>query len=831
MAKKTPEPKTTGKNRRKATLWVVGSNGRQRFLRGIITHDLMQHGFEFEEAFAIARALRERLADHKEVKTQEIRALVHEHVEKVYGARSAARLVGKTVQPLTEFEVIYHGQIQPFSRGLLARSLIASGLDLDRAYRRVLDLESELRARGQQRISSEEIAQRVDELLARSEGMEAAHRYRLLRRIHRLSKPIVVYVGGASGTGKSTLALELAALLRIYRVTATDTVRQVMRSLFSPEILPAIHRSSFQTAVRPSGLDELEADQLDPTQPVITAFSEQAARIAVGVRAVVERAIAENMSILVEGVHLAAPMVPFPDLDDRAYQVSLVLATPNLEIHRSRFSTRGRMGSRRAERYLENFKAIRIIHDYLVEQAEAEDLAVVDTSFGEVTQRALRQITRSLQKTLPELEAPQIALEGLTPTLVVFIDGMADNEIPALGGKTPLAAATKPTLDRLAREGSCGLTDSIAPGVVPDTAAGTLALFGQEPLGLKRGPIEAAGAGIELLPSDIALRANLATLDADGKIVDRRAGRIRQESLILAKAIDELELPGVAGQIEILVRPATEHRLAIVLRGSSLSDQIRGSDPGEAAPAGTLPLRPAALDPENDDSAFTAKVLEVFEMRAREILATHPVNIERVRQGLMPANAILTRGAGRLERLTPLEVNGRRLSVTCIAGERTILGLASLVGAQTEQTETMTGSLDTDLNQKFAAAERALNDNQLVVVHVKGADIAAHDRKPEQKQRFIEKVDRALGGLLERRSGRPFRVVVASDHATLSDRGVHGDAPSPILIWGPGITADAVESFDEKSVARGALGRFVLRLLLRRLFPLGPAASIVAGRP
>ena len=133
----------------------------------------------------------------------------------------------------------------------------------------------------------------------------------MVRRIGRLPRPLVIYLAGTAGTGKSTLALELAPLLRIYRINATDTIRQVMRMVFSPAILPGLHRSSFEARGEGQRLDWGEAHG-----GVLSSFEEQAIRVCVGVRAVVERALVENMSIIVEGAHLIPPLVPFADLED-----------------------------------------------------------------------------------------------------------------------------------------------------------------------------------------------------------------------------------------------------------------------------------------------------------------------------------------------------------------------------------------------------------------------------------------------------------------------------------------------------------------------------------
>lgn len=812
------------KARRKPPLIVVGSRGRrQRFLRGMITHDLVQRGLDFDTSYAVARALRDRLAGREEVTTAEIRNLIRAELEERFAGRLPAHLKSP-VRPVPERWVSVGGQRQPFSRGLLATSIHAAGLDLDRAYRLVTELEAELRREGVGELASQELARRTAELIERFEGAEVGRRYRLVRRLHRLPRPLVIYVGGASGTGKSTLSLELAPLLRIYRVSSTDTIRQVMRMVFSPQILPGLHTSSFEIASASSALatDELPglSEEADFSRRLLASFEEQSIRVGVGVRAVVERAIAENMSILVEGVHLYPPLVPFGDLEGAIYQVPLMLVTPDVELHRSRFLGRARLGGRLAERYLENFNSIRSIHDFLIHQAETHDVPLVDTSYDEPPlARTLRLITGVLQSRLPALGEAQEMSVPQVPTLLLVIDGLADRPVRALGGRTPLQAARTPTLDRLAREGQSGLADPVAPGVVPDTAGGTLAVFGQSPLAMKRGPVEALGAGLELDAGDLALRANLATFDERGWVVDRRAGRIREEAAELARALDRLVLPGgLAEGVEVRVRAATEHRLALVLRGEGLSSAIYGSDPGDGAEPGPA-LVPRPVDPKDERAIHTARLLAVFEQEARRVLAAHPINRRRVARGLPAANGVLTRGAGRVHRLLPLEASGVPLRLVCLSGDHTVLGLASWLGAETLTRPGWTANLDTDLKDKFDAAAAALERADLVVLHLKGADIAAHDRRPDLKVAFLERLDRRLGKLLEKQKPLP-RVVVASDHATLSESGQHAADPLPVVIWGEGVAADRVQSFDETAASAGALQRFPLQMLLNRLFPL-----------
>ena len=152
-----------------------------------------------------------------------------------------------------------------------------------------------------------------------------------------------------------------------------------------------------------------------------------------------------------------------------------------------------------------------------------------------------------------------------------------------------------------------------------------------------------------------------------------------------------------------------------------------------------------------------------------------------------------------------------------MAGDRTILGLARWIGAELVTTEGMTANLDSALDEKFTRTAEALGDADLVVLHLKGADIAAHDQRADLKVAYIERVDRLLGELLEHYEG-PLRIAVASDHATLSETGQHGVDPVPVLLWGEGVEADDVDRFDELAAVRGALGRFPLQMLLHRLF-------------
>ncbi len=427
--------------------------------------------------------------------------------------------------------------------------------------------------------------------------------------------------------------------------------------------------------------------------------------------------------------------------------------------------------------------------------------------------RALRLLTGRLEKQLPWL-ARSGTTESGPPALLLFIDGLSDHPLRALGGRTPLGAADTPALDRLAREGRTGLADPVAPRVVPDTASGTHALVGQTPMAMRRGPVEALGAGLDIDPRDVALRANFATVNDRGVIIDRRAGRIREEAKELARALDRLALPGET-DVVVRVMPGTEHRLAVVFSGPGLSASIAGSDPGEAAPPGP-PLVPRPLDPSDEAAARTARLLAIFEQEAQRVLRDHTANADRIARGLPPANSVLTRGPGHASRLMPVEPGGVPISVACVSGDRTVLGIARLIGAATHTSPAMTANLDTDLGAKFTAAARLLRRHQLVVLHAKGADIDAHDGRAEAYVVFIERIDRELARFLDRWKG-PLRIAVAADHGTHADTGQQSADAVPILIWGTGFSPDDVDRFDELSVGAGGLQRFPLQLLVERL--------------
>src|SRR2546427_9321709 len=209
--------------------------------------------------------------------------------------------------------------------------------------------------------------------------------------------------------------------------------------------------------------------------------------------------------------------------------------------------------------------------------------------------------------------------------LLVVLDGLGDRPIKGLGNKTPLQAAAREFLDWFAANGASGLVDPIAPGVCPGSDTSHLALLGYDPEAVYtgRGPFEAAGVGIDIKPGDVAFRCNFATVDLGWRIMDRRAGRIREGTDRLAASLDGMEIDDVT----VLFRAGTEHRAALVLRGPGLSPEVSDTDPHDEG-ARVLSAKATASDGES-----TARAVNEFMEESHKILRAHPVNVAREKAG------------------------------------------------------------------------------------------------------------------------------------------------------------------------------------------------------
>lgn len=381
--------------------------------------------------------------------------------------------------------------------------------------------------------------------------------------------------------------------------------------------------------------------------------------------------------------------------------------------------------------------------------------------------------------------------------LLMIFDGLGDRPVTELGHKTPLEAANKPTLDWFAQNGISGLLDPIAPGVRPGSDTSHLALLGYDPFEVYtgRGPFEAAGVGIEVATGDIAFRGNFVTVDEDRTVVDRRAGRIREGTDELAKALDGMKL----GRVKVLFRAGTDHRAALVLRGKGLSPKVTDTDPHEEG------LAVLEAEPLESKAKATAKAVNAFTDKAFGLLKDHAVNKARAAKGETPANLVVLRGAGIVPHLEPFP---ERYGVKAagIAGVALIRGICRAVGIDVLDVDGATGGLDTDMIAKADAALVALETAEFVLVNVKAPDLCGHDGQASEKIRVIERIDQMMAHV---KSRLPADVVLAmtADHSTPVSLKEHSGDPVPVTMFAEGVHVDEVTRFDERAVARGGLGR------------------------
>jgi len=270
----------------------------------------------------------------------------------------------------------------PYSRGLMARALMAVGVAPDRAYSLARRAGDDLAARQSEVIELERLEALAVEMLGEVEGREALRQLRRYQDLRELELPIVILVGGATGTGKSTVATEIAYRLGITRVTSTDFIRQTMRAFFSHEFMPAIHYSSFE-----SGLAVRDADD-----PLIAGFLEQSRQVLVGVRASIERALQEGWSMVLEGVHLVPGLLPALE---GAVASACVLRITDETAHAQHFFTRDAGTARPMTKYLDRFAEIRRLQSYIVGRAEREHIAVIENESADRATAAVAELVLS----------------------------------------------------------------------------------------------------------------------------------------------------------------------------------------------------------------------------------------------------------------------------------------------------------------------------------------------------------------------------------------------------------------------------------------------------
>ncbi len=360
--------------------------------------------------------------------------------------------------------------------------------------------------------------------------------------------------------------------------------------------------------------------------------------------------------------------------------------------------------------------------------------------------------------------------------VLLVMDGLGGLPREA-GGPTELEAAQTPHLDRLALDGVCGLHQVIGTGITPGSGPAHLALFGYDPFRyfIGRGVLEGMGIGFDLGPDDVAARGNYATIDTDGKITDRRAGRISTEKNIeLTHRLRQIKIPGV----EIFIEPIKEYRVLLVLRGEGLSGEISGTDPQGV---NVEVARAEALAPEASE---TARLVNEFTEQARATLA-----------GQEPANMVFFRGFSMKPHL-PQMGNVFGLNAAAIAQYPMYKGLSRLVGMDILEAGQRTQEL-------FDTLETYWEDYDFFYVHVKRIDSAGEDGDFERKTALIEEADSFIPRVM---ALNPDVVVVTGDHSTPAYLKSHSWHPVPVLLWSKYCRPDGVQRFGEKDCLSGGLG-------------------------
>ncbi len=364
--------------------------------------------------------------------------------------------------------------------------------------------------------------------------------------------------------------------------------------------------------------------------------------------------------------------------------------------------------------------------------------------------------------------------------ILLILDGLGGLPMN-LGGKTELETAHTPNMDKLASEGCLGQTIPIRTGITPGSGPAHLSLFGYDPLNydVGRGVLSASGVGLSVRPGDIAVRGNFCTLDTDGNITDRRAGRIgHEEAKPIVEILKSIKISGV----DIEIAQVKEYRFTIVMRGEGLSDKIADTDPQKT---GVPPLKVKA---ENTKSEKAAALFQEWVDKAREILKNET-----------QANGVTLRGFATNPEL-PNYLNSYGLKAACVAVYPMYRGVSHLVGMDIIQFD---GEKPED---EFETVAKHWHDYDFFFVHIKKTDSMGEDGNFDGKVKIIEDVDKALPMLLDL---DPAALMITGDHSTPAKMKAHSWHPVPFLLSSPEyVLTDSQLTFGERACALGGLGTF-----------------------
>ena len=379
-----------------------------------------------------------------------------------------------------------------------------------------------------------------------------------------------------------------------------------------------------------------------------------------------------------------------------------------------------------------------------------------------------------------------LAVRTSSKIVLLVIDGAGGIQ---KDGKTEIEKARTPNLDKIAKEGSCGIMDPVFPGITPGSGPGHLALFGYDPVKYQvgRGVLSALGIMFPLRKGDLAARINFATVDKEGKVKDRRAGRI--PTSLNEKLCKKIESNVKVSGAEIFVRPVKEHRAALIVRGENLSDKLPDTDPQKE---GVLPVE---VTPLSREAEKTSKIIKEFIFQVRRVLSSED-----------KANMILLRGFSLFPQIPSLR-ELYKLNPACIAVYPMYKGVSRLVGMEILST-------GDEIENEIKTLKENFNSYDFFFLHVKKTDSAGEDGDFSRKVKIIEKVDSIIPEIL---SLNPDVFAVTADHSTPSLLKSHSWHAVPVVIRAKSVRRDNVEKFTELDCSKGILGRFQSRFLMSLL--------------
>jgi 2,3-bisphosphoglycerate-independent phosphoglycerate mutase len=407
----------------------------------------------------------------------------------------------------------------------------------------------------------------------------------------------------------------------------------------------------------------------------------------------------------------------------------------------------------------------------------------------------------------------------LNPTsskaIYVLLDGVGDLPHPLLGGVTPLEAARTPCLDQLTSNGCLGSVVSVGKGIAPQSDIAVFNMLGYDfkKLGYPgRGIVEALGMGMDFKNGDLVLRGNFATIDEQGNLIDRRAGRIIQydEALKVCRTLEKsLKF---THNVNITLRPSVGHRVVVKFSDPSilLSSKVSNTDPaydringmGVARESTNLKIQYCVPEEGGISAAASAQAINEFSRQVVQILANHPVNIRRAAKGLKPMNAILLRDSGnRLPSIEPISKKyglefGSVVDMPVEVGISRITGMHYVTGGDIDAYE-----------EKATKCIEQVKKWDVVYVHIKGPDEFGHDGDANGKKTSIEQIDDLFfGNLLKNVDVSKTLLIVSGDHSTPCVRKAHTDDPVPVLFSGAGVEKDMSNRFTERESLRGSRG-------------------------